>query len=72
MGEPGGTTERRRCYRCGELEQETLPLRLLPGSRHLVLCPACYAFIWGWGEEQAQERARRARRMQQRERSQEP
>lgn len=47
MGEPGGTTERRRCYRCGELEQETLPLRLLPGSRHLVLCPACYAFIWG-------------------------
>lgn len=41
----------RTCYRCGKLEEEQRPLRLLPGSTHIVVCPACYAVLWGWKEQ---------------------
>jgi hypothetical protein len=39
------------CYRCGTVEPEQ-SLRLLPGSQHITLCPACYEVIWGWHEQQ--------------------
>ena len=41
----------RTCYRCGKPEEMQRPLRLLPGSAHIVVCPACYAFLWGWKEQ---------------------
>jgi hypothetical protein len=40
----------RTCYRCGKLEGEQRPLRLLPGSQHMIVCPECYQFLWGWKE----------------------
>lgn len=42
------TSEVPHCYRCGNKEQGQQPLRLLPGSSHITLCPACYEVIWGW------------------------
>lgn len=43
--------EPRTCYRCGKPEEMQRPLRLLPGSAHIVVCPACYAVRWGWKEK---------------------
>jgi hypothetical protein len=42
--------EPRTCYRCGKPEEMQRPLRLLPGSTHIVVRLACYAFLWGWKE----------------------
>lgn len=41
----------RTCYRCGKLESAQRPLRLLPGSAHIIVCPECYQFLWGWKEQ---------------------
>ena len=41
----------RTCYRCGKREGEQRPLRLLPGSAHIIVCPECYQVLWGWKEE---------------------
>ena len=41
----------RTCYRCGKPEGAQRPLRLLPGSTHIVVCPACYQVLWGWKEQ---------------------
>lgn len=41
----------RTCYRCGKPEERARPLRLLPGSTHIVVCPACYEVLWGWKEQ---------------------
>lgn len=43
--------EPRTCYRCGKPEEEQRPLRLLPGSTHIIVCPLCYHFLWGWKEQ---------------------
>ena len=45
------TGEPRTCYRCGKPEEAGRPLRLLPGSTHIVVCPACYTVLWGWKEQ---------------------
>ena len=44
-------SERRTCYRCGKPEEVQHPLRLLPGSTHIVVCPTCYEVLWGWKEK---------------------
>ena len=41
----------RVCYRCAKPEHAQRQLRLLPGSQHIVVCPACYQFLWGWKEK---------------------
>ena len=43
--------EPRTCYRCGKPEDTQRPLRLLPGSAHIVVCPVCYEVLWGWKEQ---------------------
>lgn len=43
--------EPRTCYRCGKAEDSQRPLRLLPGSAHIIVCPECYQFLWGWKEK---------------------
>lgn len=48
------------CYRCGKEEQEQHTFRLLPGSTHITLCPACYEVIWGWREKPAKPASRTA------------
>jgi DNA-directed RNA polymerase subunit M/transcription elongation factor TFIIS len=40
------------CYRCGKEHLEQGTFRVLPGSTHITLCPACYEVIWGWHEHQ--------------------
>lgn len=40
----------RTCYRCGKPENAQRPLRLLPGSTHIIVCSECYHFLWGWKE----------------------
>ena len=43
-----GTNDvQRTCYRCGKSEEAQRPLRLLPGSTNIIVCPACYQFLWG-------------------------
>lgn len=42
----------RVCYRCAKVESAQRPLRLLPGSQHIIVCPACYQFLWGWKEKE--------------------
>lgn len=37
----------RTCYRCAKPEQAQRPLRLLPGSQHIIVCPESYQFLWG-------------------------
>lgn len=52
--EPGAVnpaSEQRTCYRCGKPEGAQRPLRLLPGSTQIVVCPACYQVLWGWKEK---------------------
>lgn len=34
------------CYRCSKPEQEHHSFRLLPGSRHIILCSECYKVVW--------------------------
>jgi hypothetical protein len=41
----------RTCYRCAKPEHAQRPLRLLPGSAHIIVCPECYQFLWGWKEQ---------------------
>lgn len=41
----------RVCYRCAKPENTQRPLRLLPGSAHIIVCPECYQFLWGWKEQ---------------------
>lgn len=41
----------RTCYRCGKPECARRPLRLLPGSVHIIVCPECSQFLWGWKEQ---------------------
>jgi hypothetical protein len=41
----------RECYRCAKLENAQRPLRLLPGSTCIIVCPECYQFLWGWKEQ---------------------
>ncbi len=41
----------RVCYRCAQVENAQRPLRLLPGSQHIIVCPACYQVLWGWKEQ---------------------
>ena len=41
----------RVCYRCAKPEQAQRPLRLLPGSAHIIVCPECYQFLWSWKEQ---------------------
>lgn len=50
-GELRAANEPRTCYRCGKPEEMQRPLRLLPGSAHIVVCPACYQVLWGWKEQ---------------------
>jgi len=38
----------RTCYRCGTPEPRAEPFRRLPGSQHIIVCPACYQVLWGW------------------------
>lgn len=40
-------------YRCGKPEEAQRPLRLLPGSTHIIVCPECYQFLWGWKEQRS-------------------
>jgi hypothetical protein len=47
--------EPRTCYRCGKPEEAERPLRLLPGSTHIVVCPACYQVLWGWKEPKGKQ-----------------
>lgn len=42
--------EPRASYRCGKPEPRPQAFRLLPGSQHSSVCPACYEFLWGWKE----------------------
>ena len=51
MKESAGGSKERVCYRCGQPEQGANILRLLPGSTHITLCPACYQIVWGWREK---------------------
>lgn len=43
----------RVCYRCAKVESAQRPLRFLPGSTCIIVCPECYQFLWGWKERQS-------------------
>ena len=43
----------RTCYRCAKPEEPQRPLCLLPGSQHIIVCPPCYQFLWGWKEQRS-------------------
>jgi hypothetical protein len=53
MSEERATPTTPHCYRCDKLEQAGEPFRLLPGSSHITLCPACYTLVWGWRDQPA-------------------
>lgn len=47
--------EQRTSSRCRKPKPRRPAFRLLSGSQHVIVCPACSAVLWGWKEKKANQ-----------------